>query len=179
MTLNWRHKQDKLFSAISKLANNCESWAVDNCGLHIHIGRDKFNGVGHIARYLYFVNNNPLFSAFIAERYNPKQAPFLEINTIEDAVLIASCSIKIDRHCATNVQQNLSTVETRIFKGNMKRERILKNIEFVEAVKMFTYKDTGHDTSNLTAQEFISWLKPAKDKFPYLYATVAKYKRGM
>ena len=164
-------KENSIFwNAIRKLTRTCEAWSVDNCGMHVHISRSAFNHDDHMAKFLLFINSNRLLSAFVAERYNAKQAPFMEMN-FETAKNIATLNTKINRHCAVNVQGNIPTVEVRIFKGNLKKQRMLKNIEFVHSVFSFTKTETA-----LEVEPYIEHVVTNKALYPNLCAYISKYK---
>ena len=169
----WQDNDLKFWEAIKKLSVTCESWSADNCGLHVHIGRNEFKDYPHMARFYYFITSNKLFSAFIAERYQAKQSPFANVNSIEDCIGIVDGSIKLDKHTAINIHPVIPTIEVRIFKGNMKKQRILKNIEFVHAVW-----DFSRENPDLTVDQFISFVKERQSEYPNLHKYIAKYKKG-
>lgn len=177
MTLNfWNTNADAFWNALKKLTKHCESWSVDNCGIHVHVGRTTFESNAHIAKFMAFINNNRLFSAFIAERYNAKQAPFMDLTNSTTALNIASCTTPIDRHTAVNVQKTLPTVEVRIFKGNMRKRKIMKNIEFVHAVQSYTKKATFED---MAVKDFIAFVAGEQITYPNLYSYIKKYKKDI
>ena len=161
------------WNAIRKLTKTCEAWSVDNCGMHVHINRDAFNSNVHMAKFLLFINTNRLLSAFVAERYNAKQAPFLEMD-IELAKNIVTFHQKINRHCAVNVQSTIPTIEVRIFKGNLKKQRMLKNIEFVHSVFSFTKTEAP-----LEVEPYIEYVTTNKVLYPNLCSYISKYKRKL
>jgi hypothetical protein len=177
MTLNfWNAGADDFWNALKKLTKHCESWSVDNCGIHVHVGRSTFVNTSHIARFMAFINNNRLFSAFIAERYNAKQAPFIDLTNPTTALNIANYTAPIDRHTAVNVQKTLPTVEVRIFKGNMRKRKIMKNIEFVHAVQAYTREAIFEDMS---VKDFISFVAGESSVYPNLYSYIKKYKKDI
>lgn len=175
----WTHDASNLRTGLRKLTRHCESWAVDNCGIHVHVGRDTFiGGNNHIAAYIYFVNHFKLFSSFIAERYNVKQSPFLDTSSKEKIIEVASLKTKIDRHTAVNVQSTIPTVETRIFKGNLKWERILKNIQFVHALQAYT-KLHYAKWDDMSVKGFIEFVSKNQTTYPELHTFISKYKKEM
>ena len=177
MTLNfWNAGADDFWNALKKLTKHCESWSVDNCGIHVHVGRTTFESTDHTAKFMAFINNNRLFSAFIAERYNAKQAPFIDLTNSTTALNIASYAAPIDRHTAVNVQKTLPTVEVRIFKGNMRKRKIMKNIEFVHAVQSYTKKATFED---MAVKDFIAFVAGEQVTYPNLYSYIKKYKKDI
>ena len=61
---------------------------------------------------------------------------------------------------------NANTIEIRIFKANLKRKSIIRNIEFVHAV--FTYcKDAG--ATNLEYENFVNWIYTGSNGQQYHY----------
>ena len=173
----WQKEADKLFEGLRKLTKHCESWSVDNCGIHVHVGLKSFTEYGHMARFLMFINNNRLFSAFIAERYNAKQAPFLDMSSYDAAMNMVVFNKIYDRHIAVNMQPDLPTIEVRIFKGNMRKAKILKDIEYVHAVQDYTRMQTAY--SLMTVKDFIGFVAGKKEQYPNLYNYIAKYKKDI
>ena len=134
----WHEDNNVLLNSIRKLTKTCESYTTENCGLHIHMSREAFYNNIHIALFTQFIYSNKFFTAFIAERHQRHQAGFApELDTPSKILAFAKGTYVIDRHTAVNLQ-NSDTVEIRIFKGNMRKERILKNIEFLDALLRFT-----------------------------------------
>ena len=172
-TIGYWHHANVFWDSIKKLTKTCEAWSVDNCGMHVHISRDAFDDNTHMAKFMLFINSNRLLSAFVAERYNAKQAPFMDMD-LEMAKTIVGFAHKINRHCAVNVQPNIPTIEVRIFKGNLKKQRMLKNIEFVHSV--FTFTKTKKP---LEVEPYIEHVDANKTEYPNLCAYISKYKRKL
>lgn len=192
----WQNKDNPLFTPIAKLSHTCESYWRETCGLHVHVSRAAFYNQLHLAKFVRFFYNNPLLSSFIAERHQKYQAPFAD--TLNNFIVdVLNGKKGLDRHTAINLFTNpnnsiseQNTVEIRIFKGNMKRERILKNIEFVDAVLHFTldhasggvtaaFSVTSINDLNsvLTAERFKEYISINTDKWPNLWAYIQNYKR--
>jgi len=62
----------------------------------------------------------------------------------------------------------------RIFKGNLKKQRMLKNIEFVHSVFSFTKTETA-----LEVEPYIEHVVTNKALYPNLCAYISKYKRKL
>jgi hypothetical protein len=128
-----------------------------DCGIHVHYSRKGLSTL-HINRMVVFLNapENLRFIECIAQRSNngyckikPKSISGKESH---------------DRYEALNLT-NDSTIEFRIFRGNTRKERILKCIEFAVAVVNWTrdrsYRDLSHG-------KFVAWVSKNSKEYPTL-----------
>jgi hypothetical protein len=151
-----------------------------------------------LALFVEFMYENPYFTAFVSERYQDKQAVFLD-EIQKNLWSIFYDGYTVDRHTAINLFTTAGspfisqeTVEVRTFKGNMKRDRILKSIEFLQALIAFVRKYSVNvkapknplkwskaDMKSLpsfTAQDFKSFA--LEREFPNLNQFISQYKRS-
>lgn len=184
----WEDEDNILFKSIKKLSYTCYSYWPENTGLHVHISRDGFHGHSHIAAFVKFIIAHKFFTAFVAERYQSTQAPFRPEMDHGYYDMVAGRLNPPDRHTAVNLASSQKTVEVRVFKGNMKRERILKSIEFLHAVHAFT--NTKEIIEAKTQEAITSFIElkynlPAFKKFvsdnqssyPHLAEYIKDYKK--
>ena len=187
----WKSPNNPLKPAIKKLSATCESFPSATCGTHVHVSKTAFVDPWHIAKFVKFFIANPFFSSYIAERYNSKQSPFV-FKGYDIWKSISNDSVE-DRHTAINLWgsggsiSQQKTIEIRIFKGNMKWEKIIKNIEFVDAVLVFS-REKGPDiqiqtdeelnkwANSFTVKEFVDWVG-TKPEYSELYKSAINYKR--
>lgn len=121
------------------------SWDGDNCGIHVHISLDYF-GEAHLSRFIGFINDEAHRSQIVkfAGR-NSSWAKFLGADEIEAQSApckpLKALKDKAGRYHAVNLPSDKPTAEVRIFKGTLRVERILADLEFVAAVARFTAHD--------------------------------------
>lgn len=142
------------------------SWNTSSCGLHVHIGLDAFNDENHQIRFTKFIYDNERQVKRIAGR-SSNYAAF-------DAKGRVIPKIKrkwqdANRYSAVNVQ-NENTLEVRVFRGSLRKERVLSGIEFTHAVCEYT-----RNMKIVPKQKPFSWLRfsafvAANDeKYPNLF----------
>jgi hypothetical protein len=114
------------------------SFAYSSCGFHIHVSRSAFSAT-HLWRFVKFQLNNPALCQFIAQRETSSYATWdyeeSERSSLPDYVKGKKSNGR--RYLAINFQ-NAQTVELRYFKGNILKNAILKNLEFVQSVYDYT-----------------------------------------
>lgn len=171
----WEAENNPLFPALSKLSVTCESWASENCGMHIHVSKkaflskstgDRSSYIGALTGFILLIGNNPGFCAVVGDRYQSAQAGSFNVLG-EYAYQIASGEKVIDRHAAVNVN-NKDTVEVRFFRGNLKRERILKNIEFVDSAVAFSVENAYKEIGQNPLELYKEYLVENRDKYKFL-----------
>jgi len=191
----WTDPNNILIHSIQKLSRTCESFWTDTTGIHIHISSAAFSNF-HKALFVRFMLTNKPFMSFVSERYHGTQAkfdPVFDTDLIFEDVI--KRGVKLERHTAVNLNSSQPTVEIRMFKGNMRRERILKNIEFIHSVYEFSkmIKDALHTEAGtewkmsevhaaeeflLTVPGFIKWVNTNKETYPNLHEFIKGYKRS-
>lgn len=127
------HKLD--WSWLDELTNlGFRSWNTSSCGLHVHIGLDAFDNEAHEIRFTKFIYDNERQAKRIAGR-SSNYAAFDSKGKV-----IPKIKYKYrdgNRYTAVNVQ-NEKTLEVRIFRGSLRKERVLSAIEFTHAVCEYT-----------------------------------------
>jgi len=150
-----------------------KSWHTETCGTHIHVGR-KFVTPLDIGKLLVFINSehNNNFIHKIAGRSSSQWAKRSDKN-------IKNGLHRSDKYEALNLGKS-STIEFRIFRGNLKKFGIFRNLEFVHALVRFA-KQSAYDidtasTSNLTYENFVDWVGLQNNRaiYPYLYKWLVK-----
>lgn len=188
----WHNPDNALINPLKKLTGTCESFSSDSTGIHVHVSKTAFKHKFHIAKFVSFFYKHAYFSSLIAERYQVTQAPF-DIVLQQTGILNLLLNDDVrDRHTAINLwgagapPSTCKTIEIRLFKGNMKWSRILKNIEFVDSVLCFTDdKITGKSQAELNEWTDKASLPKYKEfvlgskRYPNLEEFIAKTeKRG-
>lgn len=130
------------------------------CGFHVHVSRKAFTSM-HIQKLVVFINapENANLVRTVAQR------DCSGWGRIKHDKSIGHCGYSYDRYEAINLM-NHHTIEFRIFRGNARKNRILKNIEFVKASIDFTRDRSYRD---LSADRFIEFVQKNKKEFKYLH----------
>ena len=171
------------------------SWDSGNCGMHVHIDSRAFQAL-HLGKFLMFINSSENKSLIknIAGRHPTDGGSSAVFAQALPAVVNPSSTLKDGNNTRRHQMVNLcnlsqkeatrlkatfssdskgsySTVELRIFRGSLKKDRLLAQIEFAHAAVCFS-RDASW--SALTETDFKVWLKdnPAK------YSNLIKFLKG-
>lgn len=130
-----------------------------NCGMHVHINKAALSPL-QIGKMLVFLNSPAMRDPItvIAQRESNSYCERSQ-KKITDG---SKCSET--RHDIANVGQR--TVEIRMFRGNLRAERILKNVEFCHALVTYC-RDASLQVVEQWA-EFSSWLLVRRSQYPNL-----------
>jgi hypothetical protein len=154
------------WSVLNKLKRNGHrSWNTDTCGLHVHVSREAFGGTiswdtsprdilhmqAHQLRFMKLIYDNERQVSRIAGRASSNYASFSDKGNLVPKV---KRGLSRHGHCAAVNVENYATLEIRVFKGSLRKERILSALEFVTATVEYTrnLKVTGANTA-------LSWLR--------------------
>jgi len=135
-----------------------------NCGIHVHVSRHVLSPL-QIGKILVFINapHNVRFVELIAQRTSARWAK-IKPKTWADA----RDGYGPTRYEAINTTRT-DTIEFRIFRGNTRRERILKCLEFVDAVVRWTAPGES-SAARLTHEEFTAYVAKRGKDWPHLVA---------
>lgn len=114
------------------------SWDTDTCGLHVHVSRTAFRKDGkrdeaHELRFQKLIYDNSTQVCAIAGRQS-SYARFMDKGKLVPKVKYGQ---SMDRYEAINVQ-NDHTLEIRVFKGSLRKERVLSAVEFIHSAVEYT-----------------------------------------
>jgi hypothetical protein len=128
--------------------------------MHIHVSRRPLSEYT-IGKLLVFVSapENRQFVESIAGR-NSRRWAAIHPKKLTSA---RDCG---DRYQAINLC-NRSTIEFRIFRGTLKLESVLRNVEFVAALVAFVKQASP---AQLLSYEFARWVGKAPRLYPHLSA---------
>ena len=127
----------KIFSKFDNTANG-----HNKGGMHIHCSYNKLNNkkVLKLINFIYS-RENENFICQIAQRRSNSYFNF-DLNSVCSSTDLINLSLKKDfkiknnnRYGALNFTND--TIEFRIFNSNLRKERILKNLNFVESILSF------------------------------------------
>jgi hypothetical protein len=143
------------------------SWNTNTCGLHVHVSRTAF-GTGetpwrradrdqiilkrqaHELRFMKLIYDNQRQVERIAGRSGNHYATFGDKGKLVEKVKFGSQSN--GRYSAINTE-NDATLEVRVFKGSLRKERVLSALEFVAASVEYT-----RDLKVTSKNQALSWL---------------------
>ena len=166
------------------------AWDRKCCGMHIHIDSNAFTQMT-LGKFIMFINdrNNMEFIRKIAGRHPERddQARSYAAAEHQDVLTNPSKAIKgksYERYRMVNLQNltrkesdrlgfgtrfdegTYNTVELRIFRASLKKERLLAQIEFTHAAVMFCRVASWRE---LNQANFLKWLKgSATGLYPHL-----------
>jgi hypothetical protein len=143
------------------------SWNTDTCGLHVHVSRTAFGeGVSpwgradrdqlilrkqaHELRFMKLIYDNQRQVERIAGRAGNQFATFGDRGKLIDKVKHGNQSN--GRYSAINTD-NDATLEVRVFKGSLRKERVLSALEFVTASVEYT-----RNLKVTSKNQALSWL---------------------
>lgn len=168
MTLEYAHQMD--WSWLKALRDaGYRSWDTSTCGLHVHVDRRAFSGRKHQYAFTLLLMRNKALSYLIAGREGNDYARFDKSYRLEIPKYMKGKPNDVQRYTAVNVL-NRATLEVRMFRGSLKRERILAALEYVHsAVDYSRDVKTGSESAEyLTSPAFIQWIRRNSAKYPNL-----------
>jgi hypothetical protein len=148
--------------------NGFRSWNTETCGLHVHVSRTAFGeGVSpwgradrdqlilrkqaHELRFMKLIYDNQRQVERIAGRTNNHYATFEDKGKLVSKLKFGTQSN--GRYSAINTE-NDATLEVRVFKGSLRKERVLSALEFVAASVEYT-----RDLKITSKNQALSWLR--------------------
>lgn len=145
--------------------DDVKGW-IKSYGIHIHVCRTAFNNQYHIEKVVNFFALEPDFINSIAQRSSEQWAKIQKKKGISN---------KNDRYTAVN-QRNRNTIEFRVFQTSCRKDRVLKNIQFVEAIVQYTKQPIL--ISEMSRESFGSYVEERKDIYPELFKYIETINDG-
>ena len=164
------------------------AWDVGSCGMHVHIDSHAFTALT-LGKLLMFYNTdaNAKLIRRIAGRHPSQDAQARDYAASESQAVMADPNKALkgknpsryriinttnltereaDRlGVAPSMDGRYNTVEIRIFRASLKRERLLAQIEFANASVFFCRETSYRD---LNEESFLKWLKVTSWRYPNL-----------
>lgn len=165
-TLDFHQKKfgwKPMLDSIAKLGKSGKG--TSNCGMHVHVNRRALSAL-NLGKLLVFVNapGNGELVKRVAQR-DPSEWASLRPKKITDGKARNG-----DKYEACHLAER--TVEFRIFRGNLRPDRVLKNIEFCHAAIMYTQQASMQALE--APQPFVAWLGKNKGTYPNLVKFLAE-----
>jgi hypothetical protein len=149
------------------------SWNRNSCGLHVHVSRTAFHGdthaatEAHLVRFTKLIYDNQRQVERLAGRKNNTYATFNDKGKIVPKVKFGNQSS--GRYSAVNMEPE-NTVEVRVFKGSLRKERVLSGIEFVAAAVEYTRNlKIQHKSAPFAWARFVHYVTANSDTYPNLF----------
>jgi len=164
---------DNMFA---QFRNQLQSFNDNDCGIHIHMSRNFMSSLTFY-KFMKMMYKNKSFTEFIAQR-NTRSWARIDLRhldnfvnaTINNQICDSSIYTKYvgamfgNRYSALNFN-NSATIECRIFKGNLKSNEILKNVEFLFSLKEFCQHNAIQDCK---LNNYIGHVKSNFQAYPNL-----------
>jgi len=173
------------------------SWKSGRCGLHVHLNRAAISPLTE-GKLISFLNapSNVKFTQDIAGRnlLHNEYAAIAPLKKITEGFrrhrvtsggpmkrLLTGGNRTGSRHTATNISQRNSgtTLEVRIFRGNIGRNGVFRVLEFLHALVSYLSLNTNSATTVDNWLDFVTWFgEPENSKaYPefYQWLLVKKY----
>lgn len=159
LTLNGHRNDFEWKTLLSKLRPFAYSGKARTCGMHVHINKRALTPL-LTGKMLVFLNDLKMQNIIsqIAQR-NPNNACRRVDKKFTDGKKLSQ-----SRHETLNLKAR--TVEVRIFQGNLRPERVLKNLEFCHAMVSYCREQSLREITN--PQAFERWLHTHKKDYPEL-----------
>jgi len=177
-TLSYQRKRWSDFCE-QGFADQLSSWNTSTCGMHIHVDRTSVTPLD-IGKLLVFVNgkHNRDFIERIAGRSSAQWSAFKSKN-LKDSLQ------RSDKYEALATHKP-RTIEFRIFRGNIAKQGIFRNLEFVDSLCNFV-KTVGidKDTESVNSLSYTNYVRymtksESRGQYPYLFSWLVRkgYTKG-
>jgi hypothetical protein len=166
------HKSDKYMNWTKTLADLREvaksGINTKQCGMHVHINRRALSHL-QMGKMLVIVNAPEMqeFMVTIAQRSEADYCRRYEKKVADGGKITGSHSD------ALNMSNNKGTCELRIFRGNLRYERVMKNLEFAEALCLYAKEQSIQKVAR--PDLLVGWLEDNKAHYPHLVKFIREY----
>lgn len=164
------------------------AWKSARCGMHVHIDSRAFTSLT-LGKFIMLMNaeSNAEFIRKIAGRHPLMDGQARSYCRTETQSELSNPSKALkgksgDRYTMVNIanlkraeakrlgvplydQGRYNTVELRIFRASLKKERLLAQLEFTHAAVMFCRVASMRDLDGVS---FLKWLKTTDNRYPHL-----------
>ena len=171
-----------------EISNDYSAWKTGRCGMHVHIDSRAFTSLT-LGKFIMLINaeSNAEFIRKIAGRHplmdsqarsycrteaqteltNPSKALKGKSNDRYTMVNIANLKRAEAKRLGVPTYDSgrYNTVELRIYRASLKKERLLAQLEFTHAAVMFCRVASMRDLDGVS---FLKWLKTTDNRYPHL-----------
>lgn len=138
------------------------AWDTKTCGLHIHVSKAYMTTL-QIGRIMHFVTHkkNRRFIEKVAGRNSEAASKFV------DKGLDGALKPDPNKYHAVNIIPK-HTIEFRIFRGTIRHQHIVRNLEFVEAVCAFCHPASRSFKDMADYNKFLAYCAENRKLYPFL-----------
>lgn len=138
-------------------------------GIHLSISRSLFKSPLHLSKFIVFFNMAVNLTQVLAQRERIYSGDYRRQPKVKAGTYTGRYEpVSLDAH----------RLEVRVFRSNLRLDRIMKNVEYVQAVFEFTRLESIRtiESESRNAASFLSWLSlPSNRKtFPNLSAYIVE-----
>ena len=180
LSIDW----DEIFA---KFRSQIRSYSDDRCGIHIHLSRNVMSDFT-MTKFMDLMYQNESFTELIAQRDTSEWARIRNSHFVNFKKVTSEMKhlksdnydkfIKAqfgDRYSAINFN-NTPTIEIRIFKGNLKTDRLKKNVEYLFAMREFCEFASLKD---IKVKNFVGFVKSNFKAFPNLNRFLNQFNKSL
>lgn len=145
-------------------------------GMHIHINQDSISKdmLANLREVLYGNDNDINTWLSITQRHPKNQSQWCRMNgtnvlsfyNIKRTPSYEKIAIDYDRYTALNYSARTGTYEFRIFNGNLRIERVMKNIQCVLALLAYAKEHEDNERPLCNTTGFLKYVTENKEKYP-------------
>lgn len=171
-----------------QVSSDYSAWKNGRCGMHVHIDSRAFTSLT-LGKFIMLINTeaNAEFIRKIAGRHPLMDAQARSYCRTESQSELTNPSKALkgkntDRYTMVNIANlkraeakrlgvpsydsgRYNTVELRIYRASLKKERLLAQLEFTHAAVMFCRVASMRDLDGVS---FLKWLKTTDNRYPHL-----------
>jgi hypothetical protein len=150
---------DKILAPVREIGRS--GAGTTSCGMHVHVNRAAVSALtlGKMLTFIGSPDNLELVER-VAQRSESSYAKIYKKKVTDNR------KTQNSRYEALNIGQR--TIEFRIFRGNLRTDRVMKNIEFCHSV--VTYCQQASIRSIEAPLDYITWLGKRRSTYPNLVA---------
>jgi hypothetical protein len=135
--------------------------ASEDCGMHVHVSRDAFDGPSHVYRWMKLFYRNEDKVKHVARRNSHQWASFHgEDRQHQKEIAKGNRTYYMPRYVAINTN-NDATFEVRVFASSLETREVKAALALVDASVEYTRTLTSHDVlkhNGWSWDTFIAWL---------------------
>ena len=145
--------------------NGARAWAMETCGMHVHLSRSAFTPT-HLWKFIKFQYYNAHNCVRFAGRDSQQWASWSN-ETMQETAAQTAKVVKNgrpdyhNRYTAINMLPR-NTIELRYFRPNLLKPGVLRVVEFIDAMYNYTKQMTVQDVILRNAlrdwEQFVNWL---------------------
>jgi hypothetical protein len=154
---------DRLLEGVAKIGMSGKG--TDRCGMHVHMNRAAISALT-LGKMLVFVNHGD--NSALINRIAQRQTHFAQRVAKK---VIQGKEMQSSRYESLHIAEK--TIECRLFRGNLRPERVYKNIEFCHALVSYCSQASIKNCQGFA--DFIQWLGANRGVYKHLVKFLAPH----